>query len=71
MLRAIDSVTNFVFLDPGWPAHDVIGGLARHDIIVAGPFGAGNRHIPVSIGTRADRDEFWRAWDRIPIRMSM
>ena len=71
MLRAIDSVTNFVLLDTGGAARDVIDGLARHDILVAGPFGAGNRHIRVSIGTRAEMDEFWRAADRIPIRMAM
>ena len=71
MLRAIDSVTNFVLLDAGEPARHVIDSLARQDIIVAGPFGEKNRHVRVSLGTRADMEEFWRAWDRIPMHMSM
>jgi histidinol-phosphate aminotransferase len=72
MLRAIDSLTNFVMLNTGGPARHVIDHLARHDIVVAGPFGAADHYIRVSLGTPPEMREFWRAWDLMPAHaMSM
>jgi histidinol-phosphate aminotransferase len=72
MLRAIDSLANFVMLNTGGPARHVIDQLARHDIVVGGPFGAADHYIRVSLGTPPEMREFWRVWDLMPAHaMSM
>jgi hypothetical protein len=50
----------------------LIDHLARHDIVVAGPFGAADHYIRVSLGTPPEMREFCRAWDLMPAHaMSM
>jgi histidinol-phosphate aminotransferase len=72
MLRPIDSVTNFVMLHTGGRAAPVVEHLRKHNILVAGDIPGFDGHIRVSMGTRPEMREFWRAWDRMPgHRMSM
>jgi histidinol-phosphate aminotransferase len=66
MLRTIDSQANFVMLNTGHAAADVIAHFERHGVLVAGPFAGYDKHVRVSIGTPADMREFWRVWDLLP-----
>ncbi len=65
-LRPIDTHANFVMINTGGPAADVVGHLAKHRILVAGPFPAFDNAIRVTMGTPADMREFWRVWDLMP-----
>ena len=73
MLRVIDSQANFVMLDTNRPAIHVVEQLERHNVLVPPPFPYFAKYIRVSLGTAADMDAFWRAWDLMPIihHMSM
>src|SRR5258708_3851540 len=51
MLRALDSHTNFVMLNPLRPADEVFDHLKRNNILVAPPVPAMNKYIRVSLGT--------------------
>ena len=64
MLRP-DSVTNFVMLDTGRAAVEVVEHFRNHGILVSGPFQGFDQNIRVSLGTPADMREFWRVWDLI------
>ena len=64
MLRP-DSATNFVMLDTGRPAGEVVEHFRKHGILVSGPIHGFDRNIRVSLGTPADMREFWRVWDLI------
>ena len=62
MLR-LDSLTNFVMVDTGRPAVEVVEHFRKHGILVSGPVPAFDKDIRVSLGTPADMREFWRVWD--------
>jgi histidinol-phosphate aminotransferase len=64
MIRS-DSVTNFVMLDTGRSAAEVVEHFRQHDILVAGPIEGFDQGICVSLGTPADMRDFWRVWDLI------
>jgi histidinol-phosphate aminotransferase len=64
MLRP-DSVTNFVMLDTGRGAVEVVEHFRNHGILVSGPFQGFDQNIRVSMGAPADMREFWRVWDLI------
>jgi histidinol-phosphate aminotransferase len=66
MLRSVDSLTNFVMLNTGRPAADVVTHFAKHRILVAGPVAGFEKYIRVSLGTRSEMAEFWRVWDLQP-----
>jgi histidinol-phosphate aminotransferase len=66
MLRALDSHTNFVMLNPMRPAGEVFDHLKRNNILVAPPVPAMNKYIRVSLGTPQEMLQFWRAWDLMP-----
>ncbi len=66
MLRGIDSHTNFVLLNPLLPVSEVISHLGKNDVYVAPPIPAMEKYIRVSLGTPAEMQEFWRAWDLMP-----
>jgi len=66
MVRAIDSHTNFVMLNTGRPAADVIEHFRANSITLPEPFPAFENHVRVSIGTTAEMHEFWRVWDLMP-----
>ena len=65
MLRPVDSQANFFMVHTGGPAAEVVEHLAKHGILVGGPF---DTAIRVSLGTPDDMREFWRAWDLMPGR---
>ena len=64
MLRQ-DSVTNFVMLDTGRGAAEVVEHFHKHGILVSGGIRGFDRHIRVSLGTPAQMREFWRVWDLV------
>jgi histidinol-phosphate aminotransferase len=64
MLRQ-DSVTNFVMLDTGRRAADVVEHFRTHGILVSGGIQGFDQHIRVSLGTPAEMREFWRVWDLV------
>jgi histidinol-phosphate aminotransferase len=66
MLRAIDSHTNFVMMDPLRPPDEVIEHLKKNNIRIGPPIPAMDKYIRVSLGTPAEMDEFWRVWDLMP-----
>jgi histidinol-phosphate aminotransferase len=63
MLRALNSHTNFVLMNPMRPPTRVIEHLKRHNILVGPVIPAMDKYIRVSLGTPADMQEFWNAWD--------
>jgi histidinol-phosphate aminotransferase len=72
MLRAIDSHTNFVMLNTGRPAGEVVEHFRKNNLIVAGGYPSMGKYIRVSLGKPEDMQEFWRIWDLLPPnRMSM
>jgi histidinol-phosphate aminotransferase len=69
MLRVIDSHTNFVMLNAQRPAGPIVQHFDRNGIALPLPFAPLNEYIRVSLGTRADMDEFWRIWDAMGMKM--
>jgi histidinol-phosphate aminotransferase len=63
MLRPVDTQANFFMVHTGGPAADVVEQLARHDVLVGGPF---DTAIRVSLGSPEEMREFWRVWDLMP-----
>ena len=66
MLRALDSQTNFVMLNTGRPAEEVIQHFSRNNVILPAPFSPLKTYVRVSLGTPQDMAEFWRVWDLLP-----
>ena len=62
MLR-LDSVTNFVMLDTGHAAVEVVDHFRTHGILVSGSIPGFDQNIRVSLGTPPEMREFWRVWD--------
>jgi histidinol-phosphate aminotransferase len=62
MLR-LDSVTNFVMLDTGHAAVEVVEHFRTHGILVSGSIPGFDQNIRVSLGTPPEMREFWRVWD--------
>ncbi|PYR31423.1 MAG: hypothetical protein DMF92_05460 [Acidobacteria bacterium] len=72
MLKPIDSQTNFVMMDTGRPAVEIIEHFKKNRVLVSRPIPGFDKHIRVSLGSHADMREFWRVWDLMPARhMSM
>ncbi|HEX4682950.1 MAG TPA: aminotransferase class I/II-fold pyridoxal phosphate-dependent enzyme [Gemmatimonadaceae bacterium] len=66
MVRTIDSQTNFVMIEAGPTATDVVRHFREHDIALPHPFPSFDRYVRVSLGTPAQMHEFWRVWDLVP-----
>jgi histidinol-phosphate aminotransferase len=66
MLRALDSHTNFVMMDPLRPVDMVLDHLKKNNVLVAPPIPAMDKYIRVSLGTPAEMQEFWHIWDLLP-----
>jgi histidinol-phosphate aminotransferase len=66
MLRLVDSRTNFVLLNTGRPAAEVVNHFSRHHVLLAGPFPRLETYVRVSLGLQAEMQEFWRVWDMMP-----
>ena len=52
-------------------AVDVVDHFKKNNVLVSGPISGFDKHIRVSLGTRAEMQEFWRVWDLLPHKMSM
>lgn len=66
MLRAIDSQANFAMLNTDQPAAGIVEHFKTNRVLVAGPFPRYETYIRVSIGTKAEINEFWRVMDLLP-----
>jgi histidinol-phosphate aminotransferase len=66
MLRTIDSHANFVMLNTGLPAQEVVEHFWKNNIILPRPFPQMNKYVRVSLGAPQDMQEFWRVWDLLP-----
>jgi histidinol-phosphate aminotransferase len=66
MLRALDSHTNFVMVNPMRPPDEVIEHLKKNNILIGPRIPAMDKYIRVSLGTPAEMREFWRVWDLMP-----
>jgi histidinol-phosphate aminotransferase len=71
MLRVIDSHTNFVMLNTGQRAGEVVEHFRKNNIILPHPFPPLDKYVRVSLGAREDMDEFWRVWDLLPSPMML
>jgi len=71
MLRALDSHTNFVMVNPMRPPDEVIEHLKKNNILIGPRIPAMDKYIRVSLGTPAEMREFWRVWDLMPVPPKM
>ncbi len=66
MLRAIDSQTNFVMVNPMRPPDEVIEHLRKNNVLIGPKYPALDKYIRVSLGTPGEMQHFWRVWDLMP-----
>jgi len=66
MLRAIDSLANFVMVNSGRQADEVIDHLKKHNVMVGPYFPSLPKYVRVTMGTSAQMGAFWRAFDLQP-----
>jgi histidinol-phosphate aminotransferase len=66
MLRALDSHTNFIMLDPLRPAGEVVEHLKAHDVLIGPLVPEMPKYVRISLGNPAEMDKFWAAWDLMP-----
>lgn len=72
MLRPIDSLANFVMVNTGGPAVEIIEHFRKNNVLIPPSMPGFDTYVRVSLGTQADMGEFWRVWDLMPRRqMSM
>jgi histidinol-phosphate aminotransferase len=66
MLRSIDSLANFVMMNSGGPAAEVIEHFKRHNVTIGPAIAGFDKSVRISLGTSAEMAEFWRVWDLLP-----
>ena len=66
MLRAIDSQTNFVMVNPMRPPDEVIEHLKKHNILIGPKYPALDKYVRISLGLPGEMKIFWDAWDQMP-----
>lgn len=66
MMRAIDSHTNFLMVNPMRPPEDVIEHLKEHHILIGPKYPVLDNYIRVSLGTPPEMQAFWSVWDLMP-----
>jgi len=66
MMRALDSHSNFIMLDPMRPADHVVEHLKAHDVVIGPLTPAMPKYVRISLGTPAEMNKFWAAWDLMP-----
>ena len=66
MLRALDSQTNFVMVNPMRPPDEVIEHLKKNNILIGPKYPVLDKYLRVSLGTPSEMQAFWRAWDLMP-----
>ena len=71
MIRAIDSQTNFVMVNPMRPPDEVIEHFEKHNILIGPKYPVLAKYIRVSLGTPAEMQAFWRVWDLMPLSGKM
>ena len=67
-LEVIESQTNFVMLQAGRPAQEVIEHFRANNVMIGRPFPPMTDYVRVSLGTPTDMQEFWRVWDLLPAK---
>jgi histidinol-phosphate aminotransferase len=63
MVRAIDSQTNFLMVDPLRPPEEVIEHMKHNHILIGPKYPVLDKYIRVSLGTPPEMQAFWRVWD--------
>jgi len=63
MLRPLSSHTNFVMVNTGHPASEVIRHFKEHNILIGPPCPALESHVRISYGRREEMRRFWQVWD--------
>jgi histidinol-phosphate aminotransferase len=71
MLRALDSHTNFVMMNPMRPPEEAIEHLGKNNVFIGPRYLAMDKYIRVSLGTPAEMREFWHIWDLMPAPSKM
>jgi histidinol-phosphate aminotransferase len=72
MIRTIDSQANFVMINTGRAAVEVVEHFKKNHVLVSPPIPGFDQYVRVSLGTAAEMQEFWRVWDLMPAhKMSM
>ena len=66
MNRWIDSLTNFVMMQGGLPAPQILEHFQKHDILLGPLVSEMPRYVRVSLGTRQEMLHFWKVWDTLP-----
>jgi histidinol-phosphate aminotransferase len=66
MMRALDSHTNFVMLNPMRLPEQVIKHLEANNVLVGPLIPEMPGYVRVSLGTPAEMEKFWAAWDLMP-----
>src|SRR5712664_4776103 len=66
MLRALDSQTNFVMVNPMRPPDEVIEHLKKNNILIGPKYPVLDKYIRVSLGTPSEMQIFWQVWDQMP-----
>jgi len=64
----MDSRTNFVMMDTGRPAVEVIEHFGKYDVLLARPVLSFDTYVRVSLGSPAEMREFWEIWDLMGVR---
>ena len=65
-LAVIPSETNFVMVQSGRPAQDVIDHFKKNNVLIGRPFPPLTDYVRISLGLPAEMQEFWRVWDALP-----
>ena len=65
-VKPIPSYGNFVMMNAGRPAQDVIEHFKRNHVLVGRRFPPMETFVRVSLGTPDEMKEFWRIWDLLP-----
>ena len=66
MLRALDSQTNFVMMNPMRPPDEVIEHLKKNNVFIGPKYPVLDKYIRVSLGTPSEMQAFWHIWDLMP-----
>jgi len=65
-LAFIPSETNFLMLQSGRPAPDVIDHFKKNNVLIGRPFPPMTDYVRISLATPPEMQEFWRVWDLLP-----
>lgn len=66
-LRVVPSRANFVMMHTGRPVRDLIQHFRQHGILVGRPFPPMDDYVRISLGQPEEMQQFWAAWDKLPL----